>query len=400
MATIKARKQANGTTRYTAIVRLRRRKTIIHRESKTFTFRAAAFSWAKHREVELEKPGALERAQQEEFSLAGLIRWYIDSFFEISSWQRTKQTSLEFLENHQIGEVNVLRLTAAILIDHVRARRADGAGPATVGNDLTWIGVVLRAAKSIKELPINALIVDEARTACRELRLIAKSRRRERRPTPDELVRLREFFTHRDCRAEIPMNDIMDFAIESARRQAEICRLRNDDNDAKSRSGVVRDAKHPTDKEGNNRRFKYTLEAWGIVQRQPKSVSGLIFPYNPRSVGEAFRRACRVLGIIDLRFHDLRHEATSRVFERGYQIHEVAQFTLHDSWNELKRYANLRPENVRDIAIAPRKASSARRNARSTPFRPSIGSPSRVVGLLAQPGRPRLLARATSVRRA
>jgi len=56
-----------------------------------------------------------------------------------------------------------------------------------------------------------------------------------------------------------------------------------------------------------------------------------------------------VLGIRDLRFHDLRHEATSRLFERGYQIHEVAQFTLHESWNELKRYTNIRPENVREI---------------------------------------------------
>ena len=36
-----------------------------------------------------------------------------------------------------------------------------------------------------------------------------------------------------------------------------------------------------------------------------------------------------MLGIEDLRLNDLRHEATSRLFERGYQIHEVAQFTLH-----------------------------------------------------------------------
>jgi integrase len=351
MATIKARKQANGTTRYTAIVRLRRGKTILHHESKTFAFRAAAFSWAKHREVELEKPGALERAQEGEFSLAGLIRWYIDSFCEISNWQRTKQTSLEFLERHTIGEVNAVRLTTAMLIDHVRTRRADGAGPATVGNDLTWIGVVLRAAKSVQELPLNPGIVEEARTACRELRLIAKSRKRDRRPSPDELVRLREFFTHRDRRAEIPMNDIVDFAIGSARRQAEICRLHKADNDPKSRTGLVRDAKHPTSKEGNHRRFKYTREAWAIVQRQPQSESGLIFPYNPKSVGEAFRRACRVLGIIDLRFHDLRHEATSRLFERGYHIHEVAHFTLHDSWNELKRYTNLRPEDLRELGV-------------------------------------------------
>lgn len=108
--------------------------------------------------MELEKPGALEQAQQDEFSLAGLIRWYIDSFFEISGWQRTKQSSLDFLEDHPTGEVNVLRLTTAMLIEHVRARRADGAGPATVANDLTWIGVVLRAAKSIKEFPIHPLL--------------------------------------------------------------------------------------------------------------------------------------------------------------------------------------------------------------------------------------------------
>jgi len=54
----------------------------------------------------------------------------------------------------------------------------------------------------------------------------------------------------------------------------------------------------------------------------------------------------------------LRHEATSRLFERGYQIHEVAQFTLHESWNELKRYTNLRPEDVREI---PQAASNADR---------------------------------------
>jgi hypothetical protein len=56
-----------------------------------------------------------------------------------------------------------------------------------------------------------------------------------------------------------------------------------------------------------------------------------------------------VLGIEDLRFHDLRLGATSQLFERGYQIHEVAQFTLHESWNELKRYTNLKPESVREL---------------------------------------------------
>lgn len=97
-------------------------------------------------------------------------------------------------------------LTAAMLIDHVRSRRSTGAGPATVGNDLTWIGVVLRAAKSVEALPLNSAVVEAARTACRELRLVGKSKRRDRRPTPDELTRFHDYFGRRDGRAQIPMH--------------------------------------------------------------------------------------------------------------------------------------------------------------------------------------------------
>jgi hypothetical protein len=52
-----------------------------------------------------------------------------------------------------------------------------------------------------------------------------------------------------------------------------------------------------------------------------------------------------------LRFHDLLHEATSRLFERGYSIQKVQQFTLHESWAMLSRYTHLRPEDVPDRPI-------------------------------------------------
>jgi integrase len=361
MATIKARRQANGTIRYTAIVRLRRGRTILHREAKTFTHRSAAVTWARHREVELENPEALRRKQHASVTLAELIRWYIESFETISRWQRSKQAHLKLLENHSIGKANAIDLTAAALIDHVRTRRTDGAGPATVANDLVWIGVVLRAARSVRGLPVRAEVVQEARNACGELRLTGKARRRSRRPTADELARLKAYFRRRDQRAQIPMAAIVEFAMASARRQAEICRLEWRDNDSLGRTGLVRDAKHPTAREGNHLRFKYTPEAWAIVEKQPRA-SEYIFPHDPRSVGAAFTRACKVLGIPDLRFHDLRHEATSRLFERGYQIHEVAQFTLHESWNELKRYTNIRPENVREIPLEDTLRAPAERS--------------------------------------
>jgi hypothetical protein len=135
MATIRARKQADGSTRYTAIVRIRRGKTTVYQEYKTFALRAAATSWAKHREVTLEQPGALTRVNHGAPTLAELIRWYIDTFESISKWQRSKQAHLEFLERHTLGKAGALSLTAAMLIDHVRSRLAKGAGWATMAND-------------------------------------------------------------------------------------------------------------------------------------------------------------------------------------------------------------------------------------------------------------------------
>lgn len=384
MATLKARRQANGSIRYTAIVRKRAGKTIVHREARTFTHRSAALSWAKSREVELENPAALTRKQHSTVTLAQLIRWYVETFATISKWQRSKQSHLEFLERHPLAKKDAPKLTAAMLIDHVRSRRAEGAGPATVANDLIWIGVVLRAARSVKELPVRPEIVQEARNACGELRLIGKSRKRSRRPTSDELTRLREYFARRDARARIPMLSIMEFALHSARRESEICRLEWRDNDDENQTGMVRDAKHPKSREGNHRRFKYTPEAWALVRTQPRT-GPYIFPFDPRSVGAAFTRACHVLGIRDLRFHDLRHEATSRLFERGYQIQEVAQFTLHDSWNELKRYTNLRPENVRQLT-PPVSRSGARHHPRGSA--PATSQPDLFAGQSAPRGPP------------
>jgi hypothetical protein len=175
MPTIKVRKQTDGSTRYTAIVRIRRGGSILHRESRTFAHRSAALSWAKHREVALEDPSALTRVQQGAPTLAELIRWYVDTFESISKWQRSKQAHLEFLERHALGKFNALTLTSAELIDHVRSRRAKGAGPATVANDLIWTGVVLRAARSVKGLLVRPEIVQEAREACSELRLTGKA---------------------------------------------------------------------------------------------------------------------------------------------------------------------------------------------------------------------------------
>jgi integrase len=346
MATIRPRRRRDGSIGYTATIRIKKEGRLLHQESQTFSREALASTWAKKREVELEHPGALARARQGDVSLGALVKRYREEYGKASKWQRSKEADLKRLERDDLAAVNATGLTAQILIDHVRKRRAGGAGAATALNDLVWIGVVLKAGKTAWGLPVDPGAVDEARDFCRGKKLVGRSRRRERRPTPAELEQLEQHFAGRDRRAEIPMRDLMWFAVHSAKREAEICRLEWADNVEAELTGLVRDAKHPRAKEGNHRRFKYTRAAWEIVQQQPRA-GAYIFPYNAKSVGSAFTRACQLLGIEDLRFHDLRHEATSRLFEAGYQIHEVAQFTLHESWNELKRYAQLRPGAIK-----------------------------------------------------
>ena len=348
MATIRARKKRDGSMSYTAVVRKRRHGVIVHDESRTFSRKSAAVEWGRRREVELEDPTALARAAAGDTSVGAFVGWYIGEFGGDAG--RSKLEALKALQRMPLAELDATALTTSQLIAHVRARRKQGTGPATVGNDLTFLGTVLRAALAVRGAPVSPAVVSDARTACRELRLIAKPRKRTRRPTADELQRLDDYFSRRDGRARIGMRDVMWFAVHSARRESEICRLLWEDCSKVDCTGVVRDAKHPREKIGNHRTFAMTSEAWGIIERQPR-VKGepRVFPYEARSVSAAFTRACHVLGIVDLRFHDLRHEATSRLFERGYQIHEVAQFTLHDSWNELKRYTNLRPADVRQL---------------------------------------------------
>lgn len=69
-----------------------------------------------------------------------------------------------------------------------------------------------------------------------------------------------------------------------------------------------------------------------------------IFPYNARSVTAGFQRVRNELGIDDLRYHDLRREGASRLFEKGYSIEEVAQVTGHRNLNVLWQvYTQINP---------------------------------------------------------
>jgi integrase len=103
-------------------------------------------------------------------------------------------------------------------------------------------------------------------------------------------------------------------------RLDEIFRVTWGDLNEEAKLLTIRDRKDPRLKRGNDQEIPLLsltgLDAFAIIQEQrPDHLhpDGRIFPYGKRTATAAFARACNKLGIEDLRFHDLRHEGTSRL---------------------------------------------------------------------------------------
>lgn len=305
--------------------------------SRTFSSRRMAEEWGKVTEDALR---AGKAAPQETITLADLIDRYVKEMRRMGMpVGATKRGNLRRWAE-TLGDREVSTLTGQDVIDHLASRKVS---PATRTLELVFLGNVLDAGRSLWNLTIPD-IIPAARPALRRAGLVGKPRERDRRPTADELERLAAFYRYNF--GAIPMRDIVPFAIETAMRLGEIVGLRWADYQPGDKPMVkIRDRKHPQHKAGNDQWVPLLGESAAIIERKPRD-GPLIFPYKADSIGASFRRACIRLGIDDLRFHDLRHEGTSRLFERGYQIQEVAIVTGHRDWKSLQRYTQLRPESL------------------------------------------------------
>ena len=250
------------------------------------------------------------------------------------------------------------------LIQFGRDRAAAGAGPVTISMDIGAIRLVMSHAAAVHGVPVKIEPIDLARIALKRLGLVGKSNERDRRPTDEELETL---FAHFDAneRLTIPMSRIIRFAIATAMRQEEICRVTWSDYNARTKMLTIRDRKDPREKKGNDQRIPLLavsgFDAVGLIEEQRvirANEDDRIFPYFHKSAGTSFTRACRDLQIQDLHFHDLRHEGTSRLFEAGFEIQQVALVTGHKDWKMLRRYTHLKPEALHVIAASRAGATS------------------------------------------
>ncbi|WP_230942880.1 site-specific integrase [Burkholderia vietnamiensis] len=91
---------------------------------------------------------------------------------------------------------------------------------------------------------------------------------------------------------------------------------------------------------------------FGPADVTPEKLTGRVFGTSVNAVICICKRTLKKasaddLEVSTLRWHDLRHEAASRLFEKGLHPMEVASITGHRSMQMFKRYTHLRPEAIR-----------------------------------------------------
>lgn len=326
-----------------------------HYVSETFLRRGDGEAWARNVEGKIDRGEPIHLGGDTAKTFKDLIDLHKEDLAEVGKrLGRSKAASLDFLAS-RLGKLKPAELSREILIEFGRERAKEGAGPVTVGIDIGYIKTILSHASAVHGLIAPTEGVDLARIALSRLGLVGKGNERDRRPTEDEIEAIISALES-NPRQLIPVGRIVRFAIATAMRQDEICRATWDDYNPRTKMLLIRDRKDPRRKSGNDQRIPLLsvsgYDPCAIIEEQRQVVGNqrCIFPYNGRSVGTAFRRTCRELKIDDLHFHDLRHEGTSRLFEAGFSIEQVALVTGHRDWKMLRRYTHIRPEGLHAIA--------------------------------------------------
>lgn len=300
------------------------------RESKTLSTRRLAQDWADKRLKQIEH--SLVHGESSDFLISDMLKQYQDMFSH--KYGRSKRHDIDRLRECDIASIMISKLSAKDIINHC-IERNKVAKPQTVKNDIVWLRTVLRSMSATAGYDYPAKAFDDASIVLKNEGLTHSSEKRDRLPTNAELWQLSRHLATK----KPPYLHIMWFAIFSARRLSEITNLRWDDINHESRTIFVRDIKSPN-KKALSLWSKLPRPAYKIIMRQPKT-SELIFPYGAKTVSASFTRACKLIGIKDLHFHDMRHEACTRLFKYGLSIQQVQKISLHQSWSTLAIYTNL-----------------------------------------------------------
>ena len=300
--------------------------------SKTFQAHQDASGWARQVEAEMDRNVFVPRKAAESVTVKTLTDRYLKEVAPTKRSCRAMRYDLLALGRH-FRHRTLATLAAADVAEFRDRRLAAGCAGATVSKQLNVLARVIDTAGREWgiQVPTNAA------------RLVARpnpGQGRSRRLTPGEETALLEA-----CVASRAQNlaAIVTLAVETAMRLGELLGLKWTDIRMDRRTVHLR-----TTKNGDSRTVPLSNRAVGVLATLKRDASGRVFSNwkDTLSFEHAWHRAVVKAGLEDFRFHDLRHEAATRLFERGLNPMQVAAITGHKTLQMLKRYTHLRAEDL------------------------------------------------------
>ncbi len=309
-------------------------------QTKTFDSKADAETWAGIIESEMRRGVFVDRTEAEQTTLSDALDRYEREVTPRKKGAKQEKLRIRAWKRDDLAQRSLASIRGADMASWRDKRLAAGVSPTTVRNDLALISHLFTVAT--KEWGLESLA-----NPVEKIKVPAPARARDRRldPKPDKDGKTEEVRLIEACKASACawLEPLVRLALETAMRQGELLALKWENVDFGNKVARLEDTKN-----GDRRSAPLSTAALKALQDLKGDVErvGRVFPYRQEHLDDHWRKALKKAGIQGLRFHDLRHEATSRLFEKGLNPMEAATVTGHKTLQMLKRYTHLRAEDL------------------------------------------------------
>ncbi len=300
-------------------------------QTKSFLTKQDAERWARSIEVELDRGSFVDHKKAQTTTLGEILKRYVQEVLPSKRGGSDDAIRLKAILRRPICKNSLSGLTP-IIIAAYRDERLQEVAAGTVIRELAYLSSVINHAR--REWSINIT---------NPVQLIKKPsspKGRDRVLSPEEERRLLAA-TEPAKNRNVYTQPFIVLAIETAMRRGEILGMRWEDVDLLRRTVFLRCTKN-----GESRTVPLSMKALKTLENLPKTADERVLPVNFPALEKNFQRAAKRAGIANLRIHDLRHTATTRLAEKLSNVLELSAVTGHKQLNMLKRYYHPKADQI------------------------------------------------------
>jgi integrase len=303
---------------------------------QSFNSKADAIKWARHVESQLDL-GVLAPKQAMP-RLKALVERYIGEVTPTKKGDSQERYRANQFKKTKLADMQLDKITSEVVAQY-RDVRLKKVSANTVRLELAFLSVVFEQCRKEWGLAVGNPV--------RQIRMPKPGKPRQRRLEAGE-----ENALLAACKASRAyyLHSFVVLAIETGMRSGELLAMRWENVNLNNRTVYLPDTKN-----GSPRTVPLSIRALGAIHAMPRSISGLLFTSGYHSIHNAFQLAVTKAQAIQpdsvtfmrgLRFHDLRHEAVTRLFEKGLNAIEVGMVSGHKTLSMLQRYTHFRSEEL------------------------------------------------------